>query len=185
MGASRNPGSYRASIARTTPPPISSFERDCASARITSPMRLADFDFALPRKLIADRPAEPRDSARLLVVPAEGETADRNIADLPQLLRPGDLLVFNDTKVIPARLVGRRGAATVEVTLHRDLGGGQWRAFARGARRLRPGDHLVFAEDFAATVADKSPEGDVGLRFDLAPEHFRAALARHGTMPLP
>src|ERR1700680_1097090 len=136
--ASRNPGSYRGRIARTTPPPISPFERDCASARITSPMRLADFDFALPRELIADRPAEPRDSARLLVVPAVGETADRHIADLPQLLRPGDLLVFNDTKVIPARLVGRRGLATVEVTLARDLGGGAWRAYAKGARRPAP-----------------------------------------------
>jgi S-adenosylmethionine:tRNA ribosyltransferase-isomerase len=148
-------------------------------------MRLEDFAFDLPPGHIAEHPCEPREAARLLLVPAGGPFADRQIADLPGLLRPGDLLVFNDTKVIPARLVGRRGAATVEVTLHRDLGGGQWRAFARGARRLRPGDHLVFAEDFAATVADKSPEGDVGLRFDLAPEHFRAALARHGTMPLP
>ena len=72
-------------------------------------MQLADFGFDLPRDLIADRPAEPRDSARLLVIPAAGELSDRHIADLPDLLRPGDLLVFNDTKVIPARLVGRRG----------------------------------------------------------------------------
>ena len=108
-------------------------------------MHLADFDFALPRDLIAERPAEPRDSARLLVLPAEGEIADRRIADLPQLLRPSDLLVFNDTKVIPARLVGRRGLATVEVTLARDLGGGRWLAYAKGARRLRPGDRVEFA----------------------------------------
>jgi len=148
-------------------------------------MRLEDFAFDLPPGHIAEHPCEPREAARLLLIPAGGPFADRHIADLPGLLRPGDLLVINDTKVIPARLVGRRGAATVEVTLHRDLGGGQWRAFARGARRLQPGDRLVFAEDFAATVADKSPEGDVGLRFDLAPERFRAALARHGTMPLP
>ena len=99
-------------------------------------MRLADFDFALPRDLIADRPAQPRDSARLLVLPTEGVIADRHIADLPELLRPGDLLVFNDTKVMPARLVGRRGLATVEVTLARDLGGGMWRTYAKGARRL-------------------------------------------------
>src|ERR1700738_46990 len=98
-------------------------------------MHLDEFDYDLPRELIADRPAEPRDSARLLVLPAAGDIADRRIADLPQLLRPGDLLVFNDTKVIPARLVGRRGLATVEVTLARDLGGG-WRAYAKGARRL-------------------------------------------------
>ena len=86
-------------------------------------MQLADFDFDLPRDLIADRPAEPRDSARLLLIPATGEFADRRIGNLPELLRPGDLLVFNDTEVIPARLVGRRGQATVEITLARDLGG--------------------------------------------------------------
>jgi S-adenosylmethionine:tRNA ribosyltransferase-isomerase len=148
-------------------------------------MRLADFDFALPRDLIADRPAEPRDSARLLVVPAEGETADRHIADLPQLLRPGDLLVFNDTKVIPARLVGRRGLATVEVTLARDLGGGAWRAYAKGARRLRPGDRIEFAADLAAEMVEKCPEGEVILRFDREGGAFREALARYGAMPLP
>jgi S-adenosylmethionine:tRNA ribosyltransferase-isomerase len=105
--------------------------------------------------------------------------------DLPLLLRPGDLLVFNDTKVIPARLFGRRGAASVEVTLHRDLGGGAWRAFAKGARRLRVGDHIVFAGDFFADVVEKHPEGDLTLRFDLEGEAFREALARHGVMPLP
>src|SRR5580658_8169529 len=102
-------------------------------------MRLADFDFDLPRELIADRPTEPRDAARLLVVPAAGRFADRLIGDLPELLRPGDLLVCNDTKVIPARLVGRRGAATVEVTLAHDRGGGYWQVYAKGARRLHPG----------------------------------------------
>jgi len=93
-------------------------------------MRLDDFDFELPRRLIADRPCEPRDAARLLMIPASGELQERRISDLPALLRPADLLVFNDTKVIPARLVGRRGTALVEMTLHRDLGGGAWRAFA-------------------------------------------------------
>src|SRR5207302_11117766 len=85
---------------------------------------------------------------------------------LPELLRPGDLLVFNDTKVIPARLVGRRGQATVEITLARDLGGGVWRSYAKGARRLRPGDHIDFAADLAAEVAEKGAEGEVTLRFD-------------------
>src|SRR6516165_2044917 len=148
-------------------------------------MRLDDFDFELPRRLIADHPCEPRDAARLLVIPASGPLQDRGIVDLPLLLRPGDLLVFNDTKVIPARLFGRRGAASVEVTLHRDLGGGAWRAFAKGARRLRVGDHIVFAGDFFADVADKHVEGDLTLRFDLEGEAFREALARHGVMPLP
>ena len=148
-------------------------------------MQLADFGFDLPRDLIADRPAEPRDSARLLVIPAADEVADRHIADLPELLRPGDLLVFNDTKVIPARLVGRRGQATVEITLARDLGGGVWRSYAKGARRLRPGDHIDFAADLAAEVAVKGAEGEVTLRFDREGAAFREALVRHGEMPLP
>jgi len=148
-------------------------------------MRLDDFDFELPRRLIAERPCEPRDAARLLVIPASGGLQDRRVADLPALLRPGDLLVFNDTKVIPARLVGHRGAASVEATLHRDLGGGGWRAFAKGARRLRVGDRIAFAGDFSADVTEKHPEGDVTLRFDLEGEAFREALARHGAMPLP
>jgi len=149
------------------------------------PMRLDDFDFPLPRELIAVHPCEPPEAARLLHIPAKGGFEDRHIFDLPDLLRPGDLLVCNDTKVIPARLVGKRGAARVEVTLHHDEGGGMWRAFAKGARRLRPGDRLDFAEGFAATVAEKHPEGDVTLRFAMEGTVFRAALARHGTMPLP
>ena len=146
-------------------------------------MRVDEFDFELPRELIADRPAEPRESARLLVVGDELE--DRRIADLPGLLRRGDLLVFNDTKVIPARLTGRRGTALVEVTLHRDLGQGVWLAFAKGSRRLKPGDRLVFAEDFSAEVTGKTPAGEVALHFALAGTEFRAALERHGSMPLP
>jgi S-adenosylmethionine:tRNA ribosyltransferase-isomerase len=148
-------------------------------------MHLADFDFVLPRELIADRPAEPREAARLLVLPTGGGVLDRHIADLPELLRPGDLLVFNDTKVIPARLVGRRGLATVEVTLARELGGGVWRAYARGARRLRPGDRLEFAADLAAEIVEKPPEGEVVLRFDREGAAFRDALLRYGAMPLP
>src|SRR5436305_1431909 len=148
-------------------------------------MHLADFDFDLPRELIADRPAEPREAARLLVLPAAGGLADRHIADLPELLLPGDLLVFNDTKVIPARLVGRRGLASVEITLAHDLGGGAWRVYAKGARRLRPADRIDFAADFSATVVDKSAEGEVMLRFDREGEAFREALLRHGAMPLP
>jgi S-adenosylmethionine:tRNA ribosyltransferase-isomerase len=148
-------------------------------------MRLDDFDFGLARELIASHPCEPRDAARLLFIPASGGFEDRHVADLPVLLGPHDLLVFNDTKVIPARLVGRRGAASVEVTLYRDLGGGSWRAFAKGARRLRVGDRLVFAEDFNAEVAGKHPEGDVTLRFDIEGAALREALARYGSMPLP
>jgi S-adenosylmethionine:tRNA ribosyltransferase-isomerase len=148
-------------------------------------MHLDDFAFDLPRELIADRPAEPRDAARLLVVPAAGGFEDRRVADLPDLLRPGDLLVANDTEVIPARLMGRRGAATVEVTLAHDLGGRNWQAFAKGARRLHRGDRIAFADDFAAEVMAKEAEGGVVLRFALEGEAFASALARHGAMPLP
>jgi len=146
-------------------------------------MRVDEFDFELPKELIADRPAEPRESARLLVVGHAFE--DRRIADLPRLLRPGDLLVFNDTKVIPVRLVGQRGKASVEVTLHHDLGQGVWLAFARGAKRLKTGDRLAFAADFSAEVTGKTPAGEVALHFGLADDAFRAALDRYGSMPLP
>jgi S-adenosylmethionine:tRNA ribosyltransferase-isomerase len=148
-------------------------------------MRLADFDFDLPRGLIADRAAEPRDAARLLVVPAESSFEDRRIADLPDLLRPGDLLIGNDTKVIPARLIGRRGDATVEITLAHDFGGGSWQVFAKGSRRLHPGDRIVFAANFEAQVIAKEPDGSIQLRFDVEGEAFAAALAQHGAMPLP
>jgi S-adenosylmethionine:tRNA ribosyltransferase-isomerase len=148
-------------------------------------MRIEDFDFDLPRGLIAPLPCEPRDAARLLFIPASGGFEDRQIKDLPALLQPGDLLVLNDTKVIPARLIGRRGEAMIEITLYRDLGHGMWRAFAKGARRLRIGDRLVFAEGFNAMVAEKHPKGDVTLRFELETGAFREALARYGTMPLP
>jgi S-adenosylmethionine:tRNA ribosyltransferase-isomerase len=146
-------------------------------------MRVDAFDFELPRQLIADRPLEPREAARLLVVGRILE--DRTVADLPRLLRPGDVLVANDTRVIPARLLGRRGDALVAVTLHRDLGGGEWRAFAKGAKRLRAGDRLEFGDGFAAEVAAKHEEGDLTLAFDLPPHDLRAALERFGSMPLP
>jgi S-adenosylmethionine:tRNA ribosyltransferase-isomerase len=148
-------------------------------------MRLDDFAYDLPRELIADRPVEPREAARLLVIPVTGGVLDRHIADLPRLLRPGDLLVCNDTKVIPARLVGRRGDARLEITLAHDRGSGVWHAYAKGARRLKPGDRVEFAADFAAEVIEKTAEGAVALRFDREGEGFRAALARHGAMPLP
>jgi len=148
-------------------------------------MRLADFDFALPRELIAERPKEPREAARLLVLPQAGGLIDRRIADLPALLRPGDLLVCNDTKVIPARLVGQRGRATIEITLAHDRGGGVWGVYAKGARRLHPGETIEFAADFSAEVVGKSPEGEVTLRFNREGPAFRAALMCYGAMPLP
>ncbi len=146
-------------------------------------MKLSDFDFDLPETLIAQAPVEPRDAARLLHV--AGTLADRRVLDLPMLLRRGDLLVYNDTRVLKARLTGMRGAAKIEVTLHKRESDDTWRVFAKGAKRLKPGDRIVFAEGFTAEVLDKSEEGDVGLRFSAGGAVLFAALNRHGAMPLP
>ena len=146
-------------------------------------MRVDDFDFSLPPDLIAARPASPRDAARLLVV--DDNLGDRQMRDLPRLLRAGDLLVVNDTRVIPARLMGLRGAAKVEITLHRDLGDGSWRAFAKGAKKLKIGDRIDFGDGFAANVVEKHEAGDLTLAFDRAGAEFRAALGRVGHVPLP
>jgi S-adenosylmethionine:tRNA ribosyltransferase-isomerase len=146
-------------------------------------MRTSDFDFHLPRGLIAQHPDEPRDTARLLQVGAT--LADRSVAELPDLLRPGDLLVTNDTKVIPARLAGRRGTAGVEVTLHQAVDGATWKAFARPARKLGLGDRIDFAPGFAAEVVGKGEAGEVTLAFDRRDGALLAALEEHGIMPLP
>jgi S-adenosylmethionine:tRNA ribosyltransferase-isomerase len=147
-------------------------------------MRLEEFDFDLPPELIADRPAVPRDASRLLHVRPDG-IEDRRFVELPDLVRPGDLLIFNDTKVIPARLVGRRGLAVIETTLHLRVTADRWRAFARPARRLKPGDRIEFAPDFSAEVTGKGEGGEVELRFDHSGADLTAALERHGSMPLP
>jgi S-adenosylmethionine:tRNA ribosyltransferase-isomerase len=147
-------------------------------------MRVDDFDFELPREMIAARPAEPRDAARLLEVRADG-LRDHVFRELPGLLRAGDLMVFNDTKVIAARLVGRRGGAKVEATLHKREARGRWRAFARPAKRLKPGDRIAFAGDLEAEVAAKGVAGEVTLDFGIDDAALMAALADHGAMPLP
>lgn len=153
-------------------------------------MKLAQFDFDLPRELIATRPMEPREAARLLEVhsAADGgapDLADRTVAELPDLLRPGDVVVVNDTRVVPARLKGRRGEAGVEITLHRALGHGRWHAFAKGARKLTAGDIITFGPGFAATVEDKGDGGEVTLDFALREEEVLSALERFGAAPLP
>jgi len=146
-------------------------------------MRVDLFDFDLPQQLVAERPAVPRDAARLLVVDAS--LGDRRVRDLPDLLRPGDLLVFNDTRVIPAGLFGKRGDTAIEVTLHKNVAADRWRAFARPARKLRPGDRIVFAADLAADVVEKGEGGEIELAFDCAGAELMAALQRRGRMPLP
>jgi S-adenosylmethionine:tRNA ribosyltransferase-isomerase len=146
-------------------------------------VRLSDFDFELPGELIAQHPAQPRDSARLLEV--GDRLADRAMRDLPRLLRPGDILVYNDTRVIKARLNGRRGAVAVEATLHQRLDDTTWRAFARPGKRLRVGDVVEFAPGFAAEVRDKGEGGEITLGFRMAAGTLLDALKAHGQMPLP
>ena len=154
-------------------------------------MQLSDFDFDLPERLIATRPAEPRSSARLLVAAGDAIT-DARVTDLPDWLRPGDLLVLNDTKVIPARLSGTRrrsgeaGAteARIEVTLLEPRPDGSWAALVKPLKKVRDGEQIVFAEDLSATVEGRS-EGQAFLRFDRTGADFDAALARAGAMPLP
>ena len=158
------------------------------------PTHISAYDFALPPELIAQHPADPRDSARLLVVGRKARH-DHRISDLPELLRPGDLLVFNDTRVLPVRLAAKRGEARIELTLHQPLattgdpyGGelpGSWRAFARPARRCRPGDRLHIARDFTAEVLARGDGGEVTLAFDRSGDALRERLERHGHMPLP
>jgi S-adenosylmethionine:tRNA ribosyltransferase-isomerase len=161
-------------------------------------MRLSDFDFDLPEDRIALRPVDPRDSARLLVVRPGAELEDRGVAELPDLLAPGDALVFNDTRVIAARLDGvreREGSAVrVEATLHKRLGPARWSAFIRPGKRLKPGDRIRFGrtEDgvcllsgLDATVEAKGEGGEVDLAFDFAGPALDEAIRNLGLMPLP
>jgi S-adenosylmethionine:tRNA ribosyltransferase-isomerase len=146
-------------------------------------VRVDLFDYELPAALVAQAPAEPRDSARLLLVgEALGEALVR---DLPELLRPGDLLVLNDTRVLPTRFFGRRGEVPVELTLVEPEGEDAWWALARPGKRLRPGNRVRLAPGFSATVAGKDGEGRVRLSFALAGEELRAAIRAAGSMPLP
>ena len=148
-------------------------------------MRVDEFDFHLPPDRIAQYPAEPADSARLLEVRPDG-LGDYGVRDLPRLLCPGDLLVFNDTRVIPARLVGHRDTVQVEVTLHKpEAEAGVWRAFARPAKRLRPGQEITFGGGLSAEVRAKAEGGEVVLAFDRGGAELLGALEERGSMPLP
>lgn len=156
-------------------------------------MRVADFDFELPNERIALRPARPRDSARLLVVEGS-QISDRAVLDLPRLLRHGDVLVFNDTKVIPAQLEGRRGApvdgsqssprANIGATLHKREGPREWQAFLRNAKRARTGDTIDFGAGVHASVVEKFGDGSALLHFH-GDEPVELLLERAGRMPLP
>lgn len=156
-------------------------------------MRVSEFDFDLPERLIALHPAEPRDSARLLVV-RPGETLeDRHIPDLLALLRPGDVLVVNDTRVLPAELRGTRirgeNRANVSFNLHKRVDATTWRAFARPAKKLHVLDELELgnggADPLRARVAGKGETGEVTLEFALSGAALDEAIKSHGAMPLP
>ena len=153
-------------------------------------MNLSDFDFHLPEGLIATRPARPRSAARLLL--AEGDAiSDRHVFDLPSILQPGDLLVLNDTKVIPARLTGQRHrqtpqgevSAKVEITLLEAAATG-WRALAKPLRKLKPGEVIRFGDALSARVAEMT-ETDLILEFDASGDALDRALDQVGAMPLP
>ncbi len=148
-------------------------------------MRVDLFDFDLPSENIALRPADPRDSARMLHV--QGQSAsfgDWRVSDLPQLLRAGDCLVFNDTRVIPAQLEGRRGEARIGATLHKREGLRSWRAFVRNAKRVKVGDRIDFGHDVIALAVDRGDDGSILFEFE-GDEPVELLLERAGTMPLP
>ena len=156
------------------------------------PVNLADFHFDLPEHLIALRPADPQDSARLLVVHGDGRLEDANVRDLPRYLSSGDVLVFNDTRVLPAALKGVRPArneagadVACDVNLVERVDDHTWRALARPGKRLKPGDPIHFAEGFSATITQRVDGGEIELSFSLSGPELEQALDAHGAMPLP
>ncbi|QUT06611.1 tRNA preQ1(34) S-adenosylmethionine ribosyltransferase-isomerase QueA [Sphingobium phenoxybenzoativorans] len=147
-------------------------------------MRVDLFDFDLPPERIALRPAAPRDAARMLVLRGADGVEDRGVADLPDALRAGDCLIFNDTRVIPAQLEGMRGAARIGATLHKRLGLRQWQAFLRNAKRVRDGDRIDFGAGVTAIAGPRDEDGGVSLSFE-GEEPVEILLERAGRMPLP
>ncbi|NBX03294.1 MAG: tRNA preQ1(34) S-adenosylmethionine ribosyltransferase-isomerase QueA [Alphaproteobacteria bacterium] len=175
-------------------------------------MKTSLFDFTLPESLIASEPVSPRDSSRMLLVPPPvggrsggglalesqshsaptpalplmgREFVDEQIKNLPSFLKPGDVMVFNDTRVLPARLIGRRGEARVEILLHKQVYDGVWQCFAKPAKKLQTADKIVFADDFFAIVQKKNPDGQVVIAFESGGDFLREKLQQYGQMPLP
>jgi S-adenosylmethionine:tRNA ribosyltransferase-isomerase len=146
-------------------------------------MRVDLFDFELPQDRIALRPVVPRDAARMLLLD-QGATRDQHVYDLPSVLQPGDCLVFNDTRVIPAQLAGKRGNARIGATLHKREGARAWRAFIRNGKRLREGDAIDFGGSVSAIASARGDDGSFLLSF-AGDEPVELLLARAGTMPLP
>ena len=147
-------------------------------------MRLDDFDYHLPPERIAAEPAKPRSAAKMLDMRGGGLT-DRIVADLPDCLNDGDLLIVNNTRVLPARLVGKRGEAKINITLHQRADDAVWRAFAKPAKKLREGDIVVFSEALSAEVIHLGEDGERSLKFSQSGDALDAALEEVGVMPLP
>ena len=156
-------------------------------------MKVDLFDFDLPEEAIALRPAVPRDTGRMLQVSSSGELTDYHVNNLPSLLRAGDVLVLNDTRVIraslrairPARPVGGGGDVSIDVNLHKRLSDSQWRAFVRPAKRLKADDEVSFGENLSAKVLDNPVAGEVTLDFDRSGDHLDQAIEVCGDIPLP
>ena len=156
-------------------------------------MKISEFDFDLPQELIAQRPAVPRDSSRLL--DAQNQLVNRKFYELPDLLKSGDLIVFNNTKVIPALLSGNRErelagevsslSGKIKVTLHKQKDGASWYSFVRPSKKLKKGDRIIFGEEFWAKVEKKLDRGEVLLSFNIDGAGFKNNLRRYGSVPLP
>jgi len=147
-------------------------------------MKLDDFDYELPSLAIADRPAFPRHQAKLLDLTAD-VSQDRRVIELPSLLNSDDLIIVNNTKVIPARLYGKRGDAKISITLHQQTGGNEWHAFAKPAKKLRLHDTVIFADDFSAVISEIGENGLRVLQFNRSDSDLVLALHQYGEMPLP
>ena len=148
-------------------------------------MKVELFNFDLPEDLIAQRPMVPRDSSRLLSGGANGDFTENPVSQLANLLNPGDICVFNDTRVIPARLKGKRGEAGIEVTLHKNAAADTWHAFAKPAKKLKIGDKIIFSSTLDAEVIEKLDGGETVLRFNVGGADLMAALEQTAAMPLP
>lgn len=144
-------------------------------------METDSFDFKIPKRLITQKPITPRDSARLLYV--GNKLKDLNVQDLPKFIKKKNILVLNDTKVIPARFLGQKKTASIEITLHKSNDNGTWSAFARPARKLREGNIIKISSNFSAEVVEKLEDGEFILQFTVA--SLERALQKHGFMPLP
>ncbi|MBR4931459.1 MAG: tRNA preQ1(34) S-adenosylmethionine ribosyltransferase-isomerase QueA [Alphaproteobacteria bacterium] len=148
-------------------------------------MKTEIFTFDMPENIIANEPANPRDSSKLLHILPNGELKNYTVADLDKLLRPDDVLIFNNTKVIPARLYGKRGEAKIEVTLFKQIDLSKWETLIKNSRRLKINDTIQFTDTFSAVVEEKKENGSVILAFDKKGADLMSELHQVGTMPLP